>query len=109
MIHKSAPRALPNAYYVDKGDDCIECRLCEEICPTNAVNLDETSWEEEIYVSAIILALGYRLSDAGELEEYGYGRYPNVVHSMQYERYVSRSGPTEGMVLRPSDNIAPNG
>ena len=107
VIHKSAPRALPNAYYVDKGDDCIECRLCEEICPTNAVNLDETSWEEEIYVSAIILALGYRLSDAGELEEYGYGRYPNVVHSMQYERYVSRSGPTEGMVLRPSDNIAP--
>jgi len=106
-IHKSAPRALPNAYYVDKGDDCIDCRRCEEICPTNAVNLDEVAWDEQIQVTAIILALGYQLSDASTLEEYGFGRFPNVVHSMQYERYVSRSGPTEGMVLRPSDNKAP--
>jgi heterodisulfide reductase subunit A len=106
-IHKSAPRALPNAYYVDKGDDCLDCRRCEEVCPTNAVNLDETAWEEDIKVSAIILALGYQLSNASVLEEYGYGRFANVVHSMQYERYVSRSGPTEGMVLRPSDNKAP--
>jgi heterodisulfide reductase subunit A len=106
-IHKSAPRALPNAYYVDKSDDCAECRRCEQICPTNAVNLDETDWDEEINVSAIILALGYQLSDASQLEEYGFGRFQNVVHSMQYERYVSRSGPTEGMVLRPSDNKPP--
>jgi heterodisulfide reductase subunit A len=107
VIHKSAPRALPNAYYVDKGDDCTDCRRCEMVCPTNAVNLDETAWDEKIHVSAVILALGYRLSDASQLEEYGYGRFPNVVHSMQYERYVSRSGPTEGMVLRPSDNKPP--
>ena len=106
-IHKSAPRALPNAYYVDKGDDCLDCRRCEQVCPTNAVNLEETSWDEGIKVSAIILALGYNLTDAAELEEYGYGRFPNVVHSMQYERFVSRSGPTEGMILRPSDNKAP--
>jgi len=106
-IHKSAPRALPNAYYVDKGDDCLDCRRCEEVCPTNAVNLDEEAYDEEISVSAIILALGYKLSDAASLEEYGFGRFPNVVHSMQYERYVSRSGPTEGMVLRPSDNKPP--
>ncbi len=106
-IHKSSPRALPNAYYVDKGEDCLACRRCEMVCPTNAVNLDETSWDEQINVSAIILAVGYRLSDASQLEEFGYGRYPNVVHSMQYERYVSRSGPTEGMVLRPSDNLPP--
>lgn len=106
-IHKSSPRALPNAYYVDKGDDCMECRRCEVICPTKAVNLDEVAWDEQLQVSAIILALGYRLSDATQLEEYGFGRFPNVVHSMQYERYVSRSGPTEGSVLRPSDNNPP--
>jgi heterodisulfide reductase subunit A len=71
------------------------------------VNLDELPEEQEVHVSAIILALGYALSDAQELEEFGFGRYPNVVHSMQYERYVSRSGPTEGLVLRPSDNRPP--
>jgi len=106
-IHKSAPRAFPDAYYVDKGDYCIDCRRCEAVCPTGAVDLDEEAWDEEIAVSAIVLAVGYQLSDASSLEEYGFGRYPNVVHSMQYERYVSRSGPTEGLLLRPSDNEQP--
>ncbi len=106
-IHKSAPRSTPNAFYVDKVDYCEECRRCEQVCPTNAVDLDEQPYEQEIAVSAIILALGYQLSDARALEEFGFGRYTNVVHSMQYERYVSRSGPTEGLVLRPSDYKAP--
>ena len=106
-IHKSAPRSLPNAFFVDKGDYCLDCRRCEEVCPTGAVNLDEEPWDEDVRVSAIILALGYKLSDARALEEYGFGRYPNVIHSMQYERYVSRSGPTEGLLLRPSDNKPP--
>jgi heterodisulfide reductase subunit A len=92
---------------VDKGDYCEDCRRCEAVCPTGAVNLDEEPWHEDIRVSAIILAVGYKLSDARELEEFGFGRYPNVVHSMQYERYVSRSGPTEGLLLRPSDNKPP--
>ncbi|MFO7942851.1 MAG: FAD-dependent oxidoreductase [Anaerolineales bacterium] len=106
-IHKSAPRSLPNTYYIDKGEYCESCRKCEEVCPTQAINLDEGNWQETIGVSAIILALGYKLTDPRELAEFGYGRYLNVVHSMQYERYVSRSGPTEGLVLRPSDNKPP--
>ncbi len=106
-IHKSAPRTLPDAYFIDKGDYCEGCYRCQDVCPTDAINLDAEPWEETISFSAIILALGYKLSDPLELAEYGYGRYPNVVHSMQYERYVSRSGPTEGLVLRPSDNTSP--
>ncbi len=106
-VHKSAPRSIPNAFYVDKGEYCADCHRCERVCPTGAIHLDEEAWEETVHVSAVILALGYALTDAHRLEEYGYGRYPNVVHSMQYERYVSRSGPTEGLVLRPSDNRPP--
>ncbi|MGD2206410.1 MAG: FAD-dependent oxidoreductase, partial [Anaerolineae bacterium] len=102
-IQKTAPRSLPNAFYVDKGDYCLDCRRCEAVCPTGAIDLDEEPWDEAVCISAIILAVGYQLSDAAALEEFGYGRYPNVVHSMQYERYVSRSGPTEGLLLRPSD------
>jgi heterodisulfide reductase subunit A len=60
-----------------------------------------------VRVGAIIMALGYNLSDAAEYEELGYGRYLNVIHSMQYERLASRSGPTEGIVLRPSDGKKP--
>jgi len=106
-VHKSAPRSLPDTYYIDKGDYCDDCQRCLEVCPTNAINLDDQPWEETLTVSAIILAMGYNLTNPLELAEFGYGRYLNVVHSMQYERYVSRSGPTEGQLLRPSDNTPP--
>ncbi|HEC33890.1 MAG TPA: CoB--CoM heterodisulfide reductase iron-sulfur subunit A family protein, partial [Chloroflexi bacterium] len=105
--YKMAPRALPDAYVVDKVPRCDTCRRCETICPTGAVNLDERETECDFRVSAIILSLGYEISDPTEYEELGYGRYPNVIHSMQYERLASRSGPTEGIVMRPSDGKRP--
>jgi heterodisulfide reductase subunit A len=106
-IYKMAPRALPDAYVVDKVPRCETCRRCETVCPTKAVDLDEEEIEREIHVSAIILSMGYELADAAENDELGYGRYPNVVHSMQYERLASRAGPTEGVVMRPSDGKIP--
>jgi len=106
-IYKMAPRALPDTYIVDKVPRCETCRRCETVCPTGAVNLDEQETERILNVSAIILSLGYELSDPTEYEELGYGRFPNVIHSMQYERLASRSGPTEGIVMRPSDGKRP--
>ncbi|MGB9775907.1 MAG: FAD-dependent oxidoreductase [Anaerolineae bacterium] len=106
-IYKMAPRALPDAYVVDKVPRCEVCRRCESVCPTGAVNLDEEPYERDLNVGAIILSMGYALSDPDEYGELGYGRFPNVIHSMQYERLASRSGPTEGIVLRPSDGKVP--
>jgi len=104
---KPAPRAIPNAYLIDKGTYCLDCRKCEPACPTKAINLDEKETYEQIKIGAVILALGYRLYDPSRAAEYGYGRYPNVVTSLQYERLASRSGPTEGLVVRPSDGQSP--
>ena len=106
-IYKMAPRALPDSYVVDKVPRCETCRRCESVCPTGAVNLDEEPYERDLAVGAIILSMGYALSDPEEYGELGYGRFPNVIHSMQYERMASRSGPTEGIVLRPSDGKLP--
>ncbi|MCK4313907.1 CoB--CoM heterodisulfide reductase iron-sulfur subunit A family protein, partial [Candidatus Bathyarchaeota archaeon] len=39
--------------------------------------------------------------------EYGYGRYPNVVSSIEFERILSATGPYSGVVLRPSDGKIP--
>ncbi len=107
-IYKMAPRAVPNTYIVDKVPRCETCRRCEAVCPTEAVHLDEREFEQELDVGAIILSVGFSLPDPGEYEELGHGRYPNVIHSMEYERLASRSGPTEGVVMRPSDGAEPD-
>ena len=106
-IYKPAPRSIPNAYVVERGAYCDQCRRCVSVCPTHAIDLDQQPTNEEIHVGAIILALGYQPFSPHNLEEFGFGRYANVLTSMQFERYVSRSGPTEGIIVRPSDGAPP--
>jgi len=105
--YKVATRAAPDAYVIDKGPYCEACGKCVEICPTRAIDLNMPSRLISIEVGAIILALGFKIYDAHKLEELGFGRYVNVFDSMQYERLASRSGPTEGTIIRPSDGQKP--
>ena len=105
--YKDAPRSIPDAYVIEKGDYCADCGKCVEICPTAAIDLAQEPWTETVRVGAIIIAVGYKIFDPSEYQEFGFGRYQNVVHSMQYERLASRSGPTEGIVTRPSDGAVP--
>ena len=58
-------------------------------------------------MGAIVLAPGFTEFDAKLRGEYGYGRYPNVVTSMEFERILSASGPFKGRVQRPSDGDIP--
>lgn len=107
-IDKSAPRSMPNAYYLlEKTPRCNECRECVTVCPTKAVDLGAQAEEFDIRVGAVILAMGFEPFNPAEMPELGYGRIPNVITSMQYERLASRSGPTEGIVRRISDGEIP--
>ncbi len=82
---------------------CAECLSCQYVCQADAVVHDMAGWTELIEVGAIILAPGFQPYPAERSEEYGFGRYPNVVTSLQFERLLSASGPTSGHVRRPSD------
>ena len=82
---------------------CSECLSCYYACGTKAVLHDMVERVEEVQVGAVILAPGYEVYRAELSEEFGFGRYPNVVTSMQFERLLSASGPTGGHVQRPSD------
>ena len=86
---------------------CSECLECAKVCEAECIdyNMREEIVEEE--VGAIIVATGYELLDTRVFEEYGYGRYPDVITSMEFERMVSASGPTDGKLMRPSNGKPP--
>ena len=100
------PQAVPLAYAIDR-DKCIGCGLCQNLCLANAVRYDDEPRTIELRVGAIILAPGFEEFDARLRGEYGYGRYPNVVTSIEFERILSASGPFKGRVQRPSDGDIP--
>jgi len=86
---------------------CSDCGQCAVVCQAKAINYDDVEREETVDVGAIILAPGFSPYDAARAGEYGYGRYKNVVTSLEFERILSASGPTFGHVTRPSDGAAP--
>jgi len=48
--YKTAPRSIPDAYVVTKGPYCEDCHKCVNVCPTQAIDLNEEPWVEEVNV-----------------------------------------------------------
>ncbi len=86
---------------------CSECMACELACGPDAIDHQMVEQTREIDVGAVVLAPGYRVYQAQLSEEYGFGRYPNVITALQHERLLAASGPTSGHVKRPSDGRTP--
>ncbi|MCK4435892.1 FAD-dependent oxidoreductase, partial [Candidatus Bathyarchaeota archaeon] len=105
-IYVKYPQAVPLVFAIDR-DKCIGCGTCQEICKADAVQYDEKEKEITVQVGSIILAPGFEEFDPKLKTEYGYGRYTNVVSSIEFERILSASGPYGGLVLRPSDGKVP--
>jgi heterodisulfide reductase subunit A len=93
------PQAVPSAYVIN-FDACTKCGKCEQLCPSKAINLEDKGKTIDLKVGAIIMATGYELYDARELENYGYGIYKDVITMMDLERLTSAAGPTSGYVKR---------
>jgi heterodisulfide reductase subunit A-like polyferredoxin len=87
---------------------CSECKQCETVCKAEAIVHSMRDETVEVNVGAIVLAPGFDEFVPSEKYEYGYGRFPNVVTSIQFERILSASGPYGGHVRRPSDGQAPD-
>jgi len=87
---------------------CSECQECVAICEQHAI--DHTMQEKlvELEIGSVILTPGFEEFSAERKGEFGYGRYANVVTSVQFERMLSASGPYEGNVIRRSDGKPAN-
>jgi heterodisulfide reductase subunit A len=110
-IYTLSPQAVPKKPVIDV-DYCTyfqkgKCRLCEKVCPVGAIDYEQQeAWFEE-RVGAIILATGFELYPMEKLGEYGGGRVPDVIDALGMERLLSSSGPTAGIMRRPSDGKEP--
>ena len=119
-IYVPFPQAVPARPVIDPNA-CIrmtkgKCGICAKKCQAGAIVFDDTDHEVIEDVGAIVVATGFKLYDIGQREEaaqtagygeYGYGRYADVIDTLQFERIVSASGPTGGEIRRPSDGKVP--
>ncbi|MGA2367364.1 MAG: FAD-dependent oxidoreductase [Dehalococcoidia bacterium] len=82
---------------------CSECQECVAACEQNAIDHFMLEKTVRLDVGSVILAPGFEEFAAERKGEFGFGRYPNVMTSVQFERMLSASGPFEGNVIRRSD------
>ena len=110
-IYVKYAQAVPLKYAIDP-EQCIyltkgKCRACEKLCPSGAINFDDKKKELTLKVGSIILSQGSETFDPGTHDTFGYGKNPNIVTSLEFERILSASGPYGGHMVRPSDEKEP--
>jgi heterodisulfide reductase subunit A-like polyferredoxin len=86
---------------------CCECMQCVAACQAHAVDHSMQLQEITVDVGSVILAPGADTFDPAIIDTYLYGKHPNVVTSIEFERILSASGPFQGHMVRPSDHKEP--
>jgi heterodisulfide reductase subunit A len=105
------PQATPQAYYVDlKGCDNPSAALSalSSCCPAQAIVPDDRETEARVSVASVVLSPGAGIFDPKTLDCFSYGVDPDVLTSLEYERILSASGPTQGKLACPSDGRTPD-
>lgn len=110
-IHIDYPQAVPATYFIDPKA-CLHlqhgtCKICVPVCQTKAIDFDQQPEELSLQVGAVVMAPGFGRVPDSVLEKYSYGKHPDVVTSLEFERLLCASGPFEGELLRLSDRKHP--
>ena len=105
------PQAVPAVPLID-ASHCLyltrgKCGVCKKLCQADAIDYEQKPEDLAFEVGSAIVALGSDEFEATLKDEYGYHTFPNVVTSIELERLLSASGPTEGHIQRPSDGKEP--
>jgi quinone-modifying oxidoreductase subunit QmoA len=96
--------AYPQRYVLDASIlGTPEAEKAKAACKYGAIDLEMKEQTLTLNAGAIIWATGWRPYDAAKIQPYGYGRYANVITSVEFERLADPHGPTRGRIVRPSD------
>ena len=110
-IYRTYPQAVPSAPAID-AQNCIkmltgDCGVCSQACASGAIDYTQEKQQIDLEVGSVILAPGFKTFDPSGIAAYGYGKYPNVYTSLEFERILSPGGPFQGHVKRRSDGKEP--
>jgi heterodisulfide reductase subunit A len=108
-IYRNSPQSVPNKPVIDT-DHCTwfqkgKCRACEKLCPSEAIDFDQQEAVLDVEVGTIVLATGFDILDPTPLQQYGYGRFPEVYTGLQFERLNNAVGPTGGKILMKNGEV----
>jgi heterodisulfide reductase subunit A len=113
VIYRPFPQAVPK-YPVLDPEHCTfflkgKCKACQIFCPTepNSIDFEQEDKLLNIEVGNIILATGYQLFDVKQIPQYGYGKLDDVFTSLEFERMVNASGPTDGKIVLRDGKTTP--
>ena len=112
-IYTPIEQAVPGPYVIDSQNclndppNLLPCSRCIDVCGPNAIDFNMKAKTIEREAAAVIVATGFDLLDPTLLSEFGYGRHPNILTSMELERLLQASGPSMGEIVRPSDGKHP--
>ncbi len=110
-IYQPFPQAVPAAFCRDAsqclGTLPLACGKCLLACEKKCIDFDQKDVDRDIDVGAIVIATGTDVFDATTLPEFGYGKYPDVLTSLEFERLCSAGGPTGGHIVRITDGEEP--
>lgn len=108
-IHVPSLQAVPRVPVIDE-DACIHfrtrdrglgegCGVCELLCEAHAINFDAKEETLDLDVGTIILATGFENFQPDALSQYGFGRSPNILSGIEFERMSNSAGPTDGEIV----------
>ncbi len=100
------PQATPYAFSIDM-DKIDDIDALKNVCKAQAIVPDDKEEETTINVGSVVLSVGAELFNPDVLDNFGGGKFDNVVTGLEYERIMSASGPFQGSLLRKSDRKRP--
>jgi len=111
-IYTPFAQAVPSTYIIDMNlclnkDGIMVCDKCVKACERQAIDFTMKPETIELEVGTIIVAIGADVFDPSALPPYGYGKYLNVITSLEFERLINAGGPSGGRLIRPSDMKIP--
>jgi heterodisulfide reductase subunit A2 len=100
------PQATPFAFSIDMSK-ITDVEALKKVCKAGAILPEDQPRKTVMDVASVVLSVGADLFDPSVLDNFGGGRFDNVVTGLEYERIMSASGPFQGSLVRKSDGKRP--